>query len=228
MTEGDKEPKAKGCPWARYKARVEANLKKVEAGEAKAKSKFEATKFGAAYTKVTQKIDSLKWGKFAYGFIFRQVANLAILLVIAGFGLRAIDDWQISGYDYQLSQSQKDEGYSIPYDDRRRASSPDDIAVRFMTEEESAKMPACDPQESCWDLKAIPLMKDCPTITIKLEYFRTDNFLEPAIDHTEKVFKDSARGIFLPGTTYDFTLGTKNEEAEYATIDRAYCSDFGG
>jgi hypothetical protein len=228
MTEGDKEPKAKASLWARYKARVEANLKKAEASEAKAKSKFESTKFGAAYTKVTKKIDSLKLGKFAYGRILRQVATLAIVITVLGFGFRAMDEWQISGYDYQLSQSQKDEGYEIPYNTVGKSSSPDDIAVRFMTEEESAKMPACDPQEYCWDLKAIPLVKSCFAITIKLEYFRTDNFLEPAIDHTEKVFKDSARGIFLPGATYDFTLGTKNEEAEYATIDRAYCSDFGG
>ena len=224
MTEGDKEPKAKGSLWARYMARVNANLKKVEAGEAKAKSKFESTKFGAAYTKVTKKIDSLKWGKFAYGFIFRQVANLAILLVIAGFGLRAIDDWQISGYDYQLSQSQKDEGYSIPYDDEGRGSTPDDISVRFMTEDESKQMPACDPQEYCWDLKAIPLMKDCPTITIKLEYFETDNFLGLAIDSTEKTFSKPLRGSYMPGFVYDFTIGTKNEKAQYATIDRAYCS----
>jgi hypothetical protein len=224
MTEGDKEPKAKASLWARYMARVEANLKKAEAGEAKAKSKFESTKFGAAYTKVTKKIDSLKLGKFAYGRILRQVANLAIVLTLLGISLRAMDEWQISGYDYQLSQSQKDEGYEIPYNTAGKASSPDDIAVRFMTEDESAKMPACERNESCWDLKAIPLMTDCPTITIKLEYFETDNFLGLAIDSTEKTFSKPLRGSYMPGFVYDFTIGTKNEKAEYATIDRAYCS----
>jgi len=224
MTNGDQEPKAKPSAWARYMARVDAKLKKAEAGEAKAKSKFESTKFGAAYTKVIKKIDSLKLGKFAYGRILRQVANLAIVVTLLGFGLRAMDEWQISGYDYQLSQSQKDEGYEIPYNTAGKGSSPDDIAVRFMTEEESAKMPACDRNESCWDLKAIPLMKDCPTITIKLEYFETDNFLGLAIDSTEKTFSKPLRGSYMPGFVYDFTIGTKNEKAEYATIDRAYCS----
>ena len=224
MTEGDKEPKAKASLWARYMARVEANLKKAEAGEAKAKSKFESTKFGAAYTKVTKKIDSLKLGKFAYGRILRQVASFAIVLTLLGISLRAMDEWQISGYDYQLSQSQKDEGYEIPYNTAGKGSSPDDIAVRFMTEDESAKMPACERNESCWDLKAIPLMTDCPTITIKLEYFETDNFLGLAIDSTEKTFSKPLRGSYMPGFVYDFTIGTKNVKAEYATIDRAYCS----
>jgi hypothetical protein len=224
MTNEDQEPKAKPSAWARYKARVEANQEALEASEAKAKSKFESTKFGAAYTKVIKKIDSLKLGKFAYGRILRQVAHLAIVVTILGFGFRAMDEWQISGYDYQLSQSQKDEGYEIPYNTVGKSSSPDDIAVRFMTEEESAKMPACDRNESCWDLKAIPLMKDCPTITIKLEYFETDNFLGLAIDSTEKTFSKPLRGSYMPGFVYDFTIGTKNEKAEYATIDRAYCS----
>jgi hypothetical protein len=67
-------------------------------------------------------------------------------------------------------------------------------------------------------------MKDCPTITIKLEYFETDNFLGLAIDSTEKTFSKPLRGSYMPGFVYDFTIGTKNEKAEYATIDRAYCS----
>jgi hypothetical protein len=69
-------------------------------------------------------------------------------------------------------------------------------------------------------------MKNCETIQVKMDFFESDNFLAQPLDSKEKTFSTDTRGVFYAGTEYSFRLGTLNEKAMYASVDRAYCKTF--
>ena len=64
--------------------------------EPKAKSKFESTKFGAAYTAATKKMDALKLGNISYGFILRQLLGFAVMIGVGILVYELVYNWVIT------------------------------------------------------------------------------------------------------------------------------------
>ena len=64
--------------------------------EPKAKSTFESTKFGAAYTKATKKMDSLMLGSFSYGFILRQLLSFAVMIGVGILVYELVYNWVVT------------------------------------------------------------------------------------------------------------------------------------
>lgn len=209
--------------WQRYQARVEKAQANSEIANAKYRAKFEATRFGARYTKITKKIDSLKVGKFVYGGILRGVVNLGLILLVMRILFVGIDAWMIAGYDYQLNQEQKDAGYVISEEQHFRSSTPDDVAARFFTDEESMSTPECEQNQHCWDFKVLPLVKSCLKVHVRMEFFESDDFFSQPVDVKEKSFTPESRGMFFAGAEYDLRLGSTNAKANYASLNRVYC-----
>jgi hypothetical protein len=179
------------------------------------------TKLGKKWIAWDDSLDGNKFGKLirvAIGF------TVAILVYFGVQGL--IQNVASTTYDVQFTQAQKDAGYTTTFEPRASYDKPEDVGYRFFTDEETAATPECELDEYCWDFKLLPLVKNCETIQVKMEFFETDNFLSQPVDTVEKAFSADARGTFTAGLEYNYRLGTKNEKAMYAAMDRAYCSSF--
>lgn len=223
MSDSGKKPKSEKGLFSGAEARAARNQEWIAKANARFRAKFEATRFGAAYSKGIKKIDAFKWGRFPIGKLLHNatviaVSLLAMVLIVLGF-----DAWQLSTYDYQLTQSQKDAGYGVTFNEEGRHSTPDDVASRFFTDQESSTTRACNTKETCWDFKVLPLVKSCLKVHVKMEFFETDNFLAQPVDTREKTFKPESRGVFFAGAEYDLRLGSENPKATYASLNRVYC-----
>jgi len=161
-----------------------------------------------------------------FGKLIRMAIGFAVAITVYFVFQGLIQNVAASSYDVQLTQDQKDAGYTTTFEPRAKYDKPEDVGYRFFTEEETAATPECEQDEYCWDFKLVPLMKNCETIQVKMDFFESDNFLAQPLDTVEKIFSADARGMFTAGIEYSYRLGTKDEKAMYAAIDRAYCSTF--
>lgn len=200
--------------YERYAARVKAFDRKLFAP-------IYRTKLGRKWTAWDDSLDGNKFGK-----LIRVAIGFSVAMVVY-FGVQGlIQNVASSSYDVQLTQAQKDAGYTTTFEPRAKYDKPEDVGYRFFTDEETAETPECESGEYCWDFKLVPLMKNCETIQVKMDFYETDNFLAQPLDSQEKTFSADTSGSFYPGTEYSFRLGTQNEKVMYASLDRAYCKTF--
>lgn len=215
MSDNEQQPEKKKNWYERYAAAVKRIDRKLFAP-------FYRTKLGKKWTAWDDSLDKNKYGK-----LIRIGVSFAIVLAV-GIPVRALVYNMVSNsYDVQLTQEQKDAGYDVTIHQRSKIDTPDDIGYRFITEDESMNTPECSMNEICWDIKLLPLVKNCTSISVVMNFYETDDFLAQPLDTAEKTFTPESRAVFYAGTEYDQRMGTTNEKVMYASMDRAYCAAFG-
>lgn len=213
--EDKNEPEQPKTRLQRYQAWGRKTDRKLFAG-------FYRTKFGKKWLALDDRIDKLKYGSFIKAALGITMGLLVLL------GTRSLFfNWEVSSFDVQLTQAQKDEGYDQTVNVGYRSSHPDDVAFRYMTEAEEQNTPDCEAGTVCWDIRAIPQMKGCQSIHAKMDFFTTDNFAAAPIESDERSIK--AEGTeYVAGKVYELRFAATKQEAMYASMDRIYCEDFGG
>ncbi|MEN9730788.1 MAG: hypothetical protein RL488_98 [Actinomycetota bacterium] len=212
------EPQTKGLE------RFQANMKKLDD---RVFGRFYNSRFGVAWKARVAKVRTWHLGRFNVGKFLPNVVGLVVWICLGALAINAVDQWSLTWNDYQLTQAQKDAGYSVTYEPRYKHDTLDDVANRFFSDAEEQTTPTCEAGVACWDFKLIPLNGSCQVMHVTMKFFETDNFLASSIDQVDKDFKADS-GVFAAGHEYDYRLGSSKPKAEYGQIDRAYCKTYSG
>lgn len=153
--------------------------------------------------------------------------KLVALNILQGLGWLALLIWfKLFGYDflspadYNLSEQQKNEGYSRTWTKSVRNSHPDDVYFRFY-EDDEMDLPDCK-STSSWCVFAIPLSKNCTEIGM---WFKT----YPAEDSSEVIEEfdisvQSKNGLPLVlGQRVTLNVESKIPRSEYGVVDSIFC-----
>lgn len=184
---------------------------------------FYRTKVGAKWLAFAESLETRKNGNLI------RIAVIVAVVLIANFGVRAIISTAVTGSQgYKLTQAQIDAGFSSTAEEHLKFDIPDDVANRFLTEDEEQSTPDCEVDVACWDFKLIALKEGCQAFYVKLDFFDSDNQLAKPVDSVEETFKTEGPIDYAIGQEYDFRLGSANDKSVYASFNRAYCLTYSG
>lgn len=142
-------------------------------------------------------------------------AGIAVLIGVR-FGL----DEYVFPADYNLTDAQKDEGYSRTTSSGRNATL-DDVYYRFYNDDEYGDQ-NCG-LDSSWCIYALARNKGCPSIYMEFATREEDNVGSAVLEVIE-VTKIAPNGEeYQMGERVTLGVVSKNPKAEYGSVERIYC-----
>ena len=182
---------------------------------------FRSTKLGKRWTAFKTRLKKTRLGSFTLGLIYiLQAGALIAILIFWNPLLNALFDLSDPSA-YKLSEAQIAEGYDRTCSGSRGCSL-DNVYFRFHTEADQQAGPECR-EEFAWCVFAIPREDLCEKVTMRVNTFRNDGVLEPAIE-TITIIKNAPEGAtFEPGAVLLLGVIPDKENSEYASVKEIYC-----
>ena len=212
--------------------RIRLDLEKARAGEefelANAEEQdsepegFKSTKLGKRWTAFKTRLKKTRLGSFTLGMIYiLQAAALIAILIFWNPVLNALIDLSDPSA-YKLSETQITEGYDRTCSGSGKGCSLDNVYFRFYTDADQREGSECR-EEFAWCVFAIPREELCEKMTMRVNTFRNDGVLEPAIETITVIKNAPEEATFEPGTILLLGVIPDKENSEYASVQEIYC-----
>jgi hypothetical protein len=232
MNANNEPDSSSGQPETEANRRIRLDLEKARAGEefelANAEEEdseptgFRSTKLGKRWTAFETRLKKTRLGSFTLGtFYILQIGALIAFLIFWNPLVNALFDLSDPSA-YKLSEAQIAEGYDRTCSGSGKGCSLDNVYFRFHTEADQQAGTECR-EEFAWCVLAIPREEPCEKVTMRVNTFRNEGVLEPAIE-TITVIKNAPEGAtFDPGTVLLLGVIPDKENSEYAAVQEIYC-----
>lgn len=219
----ENEPEAKLSWTDRRKGRLLRVKEKTAAKREIRAERFANTAMGRWWAPKKEKLEQTEQGKLVLKglAVLKSLAKFALAIALL-VGLRIGFDTFLYPTDYNLTQAQKDEGYSRTSTGGYKSSHPEDVYYRFYTDDEIMNDPDCSPEMS-WCVYALSGSKNCPKIVMEFSTSEDDTLFSSSLEYLETSVAAKDPNGFKLGERVTLGVISKDPKANYGQVEHIYC-----